>query len=419
MALLVGTVIQSARVALPDPAGTLGTAGALSVSVVPISGSTLFPGTYYVVVTNRNPWGETTGTESGPFSLGHAGEGNALAVNVFATPGATYVRVYLTQPDFGPGTESVYVEVPLPTPNIGVTVTISAPPVQAGVPPVRNTAYNPDLDGYALSAGQMYQWFNEGVTRITRILGGVMDYSGVGTIAGQSFYVVQGQWLDIPNVWYGGYWIQGADPGGFYRRNQVLSSILSRVSVSIFDDRCILEVSYQPDRNAGVTSLTSNIGPNDTSATVLNPGAFLLPNGFAQIGNEIVAYATGPTGLFNSLIRRLGGTTLGTWPAGTPVYEFNLFFQGRRILELGLQPGMALTTLPIPAGWTSILVDYIVARYRSAEQNYEEQQARLAEIDAACRDWAMNRTVEKHVQVGGSRTPLTYNRTIAGGIIVP
>lgn len=419
MALLVGTVIQSARVALPDPCGTLGAAGALTVSVTSVTGSTLFPGTYYLVVTNRNPWGETTGAESGPFSLGHAGEGNALAVNVFAAPGTTFVRVYITQPDAGPGTESVYVEVPFTTPNIGVTVTISAPPMQAGFPPTRNTAYNPDLDGYALSAGQMFQWLNEALTRLSRIVGGVMDYSGVGTIAGQPYYTVQGQWLDIPNVWYNGWWVQGADPGGFYKRNQVLTSILSRVAVSIFDDRCILEVSYQPDRNAGVTSLTSTLGTGDTSATVLNPGAFVLSNGYAQIGSEIVSYATGARGVFNSLIRRLGGTTLGTWPIGTPVYELNLFFQGRRILELGLQPGDSLKTLPIPAGWLSLLTDYIIAKYRSAEQNYEEQQARLAEFDAACRDWALNRTVEKHVQVGGSRTPLTYNRTVAGGIIIP
>lgn len=420
MALLVGTVIQSARAALPDLPGTL--FGAFGVvTAVTVAAPTLFPGTYYLVVTLRNPWGETSPSpEYGPFTVGHTGDaGNALQISSYSVPGATTLRVYITQPDTGPGSEVVYVELPLTTPNIGVSITISDPPVLPGTPPVRNTAYNPDTDGYALSAGQIYMWLNEALTRLSRVVGGILDYSGVGTVAGQPYYVVTGEWLDVPNVWYNGWWVQGADPGGFFKRNPVNSAILSRVAVSIFDDRCIFEVSYQPDRTAGVTTLTSSIGPTDTQATVANPGAFYLANGFAQIGSEIVAYSTSNATPLNGLIRRLGGTTAGSWPAGTQVNELNLFFQGRRILELGLQPGMALTTLPIPAGWLSLLTDYLIAKYRSAEQNYEEQQARLAEFDAACRDWAFNKTVQKHVQVGGTRTPLTWGRTVAGGIIVP
>ena len=420
MALLVGTVIQSARVVLPDLPGTLPVPFA-TITPITVGGSTLFPGTYYAVVTNRNPWGETTSSqEYGPFDLGHTtSPGNALQISSFSFPGATYLRTYITQPDTGPGTEQVYVDQPIPTPNVATLITISAPPVLAGLPPSRNTAYNPDTDGYTLSAGQMYQWLNEGITRLTRVVGGVLDYSGVGTSAGQPYYVINGEWLDIPNVWYNGWWVQGADPGGFFKRNPVLTSILSRVAVSIFDDRCIFEVSYQPDRTAGVTTLTADLGLDDNFAQVANPGAFYLVNGFAQIGTEIVAYSNVGGTPLRGLIRRLGGTCQQPWPAGTAVQELNLFFQGRRIMDLGLQPGDAMKILHIPAGWTSLLTDYVIAKYRSAEQDYEEQQARLSEFDNACRDWAFNKTVQKHVQVGGTRTPLTFGRTIAGGLIVP
>lgn len=417
MALLAGTVIQSARVALPDPAGTLQPPGG-QVQLVNVPGSTFFTGTYYLVITVRNPWGETTGTEQGPFSVDGV-TANAIQVSSFSYPGATAMRVYLTQPDFGPGTESVYVDTPLTTVNQAVTVTISSPPVNAGLPPTRNNAYNPDTDGYALSAAQAFRWLNEGLTRMSKIVGGVLDYSGVGTTAGQPYYVLQEQWVDIPNVWYNGFWCKGSDPGFFYKRNPVLTSIIPAVAVSIFDDRTIFEVNYQPDRTAGTATLTSALDASGTSATVDNPMAFLLVNGFAQVGSEIVAYSGDTVTPLNGLIRRLGGTSAQSWPAGTPVLELNLFFQGRRILQLGLQPGDALKTLPIPADWESLLTEYLIAKYRSAEQSYEEQKARLDDFEKACRDWAVARTIQKHVQVGGNRYPLTVARTIAGGVILP
>jgi hypothetical protein len=423
VALLVGTVIQSARVALPDLPATLPTPSAFPPVAVNVPGSTLFssqsPG-YFLTVTNRNPWGETTSSqEFGPILVDGV-INNAIQVTGFGQPGSTYMRVYLTQPDAPAGSESQFVEQLVDGQlNKTVTITISAPPTQAGFPPQRNTAYNPDTDGFAISAGQLYTWLNEGLTRLSRVVGGVLDYSGVGTTAGQPYYVVTGEWLAVPNVWYNGWWVQGADPGGFFKRNAVLTSILSRVAVSIFDDRCIFEVSYQPDRTAGATTLTSSMGPNDTFATVTDPTQFYLANGFAQIGTEIVAYSGTNISPLSGLIRRLGGTSAQSWPSGTAVYELNLFFQGRRILDLNLQPGMSQMTLPIPAGWTSLLTDYLIAKYRSAEQDYQEQQARLAEFDEACRDWAFNKTVQRHVQVGGTRTPLTFGRTIAGGLIIP
>jgi hypothetical protein len=423
VALLVGTVIQSARVSLPDLPQTLPAPSVISVSPVNIAGSTLFssqsPG-YFVVVTNRNPWGETVASqEFGPIIVDGVSN-NAVQATVFGQPGSTYVRAYITQPDAVAGSESQFVEQPVNGQlNQAVTVTISAPPTNAGYPPARSTAYNPDTDGEALSVGQMYTWLNEALTRLSRVVGGVLDYSGVGTVTGQPYYVVDGTWLSVPNVWYNGWWVQGADPGGFFKRNQVLTAILSRVAVSIFDDRCIFEVSYQPDRTAGATITTATMGSMDTFVTVQDPSQFLLTNGFCMIGTEICAYSGTNISPLSGLIRRLGGTSSQSWPSGTPVQELNLFFQGRRILEMNLQPGMALNQLYIPAGWLSLLTDYIIAKYRSAEQGYEEQRARLAEFDASCRDWAANKEVQKHVQVGGSRTPLTYNRTVAGGVIIP
>jgi hypothetical protein len=265
----------------------------------------------------------------------------------------------------------------------------------------------------------MYTWLNEGLTRMSRTIGGVVDYSGVGTVAGQPYYVLMAQWLDINALWVNGYFVQGDISANFWKRNPVLSSITSRVAVSVQDDRVIIELGYQPDRTAGVTTTTSIMSATDTYVPVLNPGAFLLTNGFAQIGSEIVSYSNSNGIPLSGLVRRLGGTSAQSWPAGTTVRELNVFFQGRRILELGLQSGDALNSLPIPAGYCSLLTEYIVAKYRSAEQDYEEQRARLADFDAACRDYAQNKTLQKFVQAGGSRRPLVFSQTVAGGILIP
>jgi hypothetical protein len=411
VSLLVGSLIQSARVALPDRPGTL-PAPTASFAVVTATGSTLPAGTYLTIATQFNPWGETLGsTESGNLVVG-ANQG--IQVTSALLPGAIKTRCYLTLAGGTTGTEQQFVE------STSSPFTISAPPVNAGVPPSRNTAYNPDTDGAAVSASQMYHWLNNGLTRLSRLVGGVLDYSGVGTVPGQPYYVVTGEWLDIPNVWYNGWWVQGADPGGFFKRNAVLTGILSRVAVSIFDDRCILEVSYQPDRQAGSTTTTGpNMGLTDTSVGVTSTSAFLLPNGFCQIGTEICAYSGLSGGKLNGLIRRLGGTSAVAWASGTTVQELNLFFQGKRILSFGFVPGQSQTVIPVPEGWSDLLTSYIVARFRGARQEYDEEEKRLASFDRACRDWALNKPVEKHVQVGGSRTPLTYQRSVAGGIIIP
>jgi hypothetical protein len=277
-----------------------------------------------------------------------------------------------------------------------------------------------DSDGAMFGASTLYQWLNEALNKFTRAVGGIMDYSGVPTVAGQPLYVAPGQWAEITDVWYGGYWVKGGKRAEYFRRNTVQSSILSSVTVSVFSDKQVLEVNYQPDRTSGVTATTANMSATDTSVTITNTGAFLLPFGFAQIGTEIVAYASLNGGAMAGLIRGLGSTVATAWPSGTTVTELSLFWCGKRLTLLPYSPGDSLKNLAAPQGWVAILPDYLLAQAKKAELDLEASEKLEKSFFEEIAKWeTANKGVVTRVQVGGNTATLSFNPVLGQGVIIP
>jgi hypothetical protein len=351
--------------------------------------------------------GETTGLA--------VAAGQGIQISSPLLPGATTIRAYLTLPGGASQSEIGFVE------STVSPFTIIAAPTAAGIPPARATAYLPDADGSTFGASTLFKWLNEGLKRLSRICGGLQDYAGVSTEKGNPFYVLPGQWLSITDVWYGGYWVQGGKRQDFFRRNSVTSSILNAVTVSIFTDRQVIETSYQPDRSGGITSTTADMQPTDTRVPLSNVGAFLLPFGFAQIGTEMVAYSSLGGGYMGGLIRGVGSSAVPQfWPAGTTVTELPLFWCGKRIFSIAYQPGQSSQVLTIPQGWENILVYWMLAQAREAEQDGQNAKRLLDQFQKDGQQWLMeNKGVVTKVQVGDPTSPLVYNQTVAGGIIVP
>jgi hypothetical protein len=324
------------------------------------------------------------------------------------------VRCYLTSANGAAGTEQQYVQ------SSTSPFTISTPPVNAGIPPTQSTAYLPDSDGNSFSAAALYGWLNDGLNKMSRNVGGILDYCGVPTSAGQPLYVCPGQWLQITDVWFSGYWVQGGRRLEFYRRNTVQTQILQAVTVSIMSDKQVIEVSYQPNRNAGVTTLTADLSATSTSSAIASSSVFLLPFGFAQIGTEIVAYSTLGTGTMTGLIRGIGNSFAQAWPAGTTVTELSLFWCGKRLFTTKFSPGNASQVLPVPSGWEEILPLYIRSMVKAAEQDDQASASLMQQFDTACEKWfnAANKP-PSFVQVGGNRKVVTVDNTVAGGLIVP
>ena len=406
----VGTVIVSTRRKIPDPTPTLPTPSAV-FSVVAGTG-TLPAGSYYAKATQLNAFGETLpSTESGVLAV--SGTQVIQCVSTLL-PGAVTLRVYLTMVGGAAGSEIAFQDF------TASPATVSAFPATASQPPVMSTAYLPDADGQTFSAAAVFGWMNDGLNQLSHAVGGILDYCGVMTQAGNGLYVVPGQWLTITDVWYGGYWIKGGRRAEYFRRNQVTSNVLQMATISITSNKQVIEVTYQPDRNSGVTATTAPMTVSATSVPITNPGAFLLPFGFAQIGTEIVAYSNLASNTMAGLIRGIGNTVAQAWQLGTVVNELSLFWNGRRIFDTPDTPGQSATVLPIPYGWFPILQMYMLGQAKKSEQDMQAGESLEKQAFAAAKEWMYsNKEIPTGLQVGGNNNPLVYSPSPAGGILVP
>lgn len=411
---LVGDMIFRCRSKIPDLPPSV--PPPVVSGIVPGTGGALDPGTYYVVATQFSVWGESGASSELSVTLG-AGQ-TSLNVNVTPHFGVTFIRVYVGTSS---GAEYFYYQSPTLTyTGSFVNVAILTPLLPVGFPPSRGTAYLLDFDGKTFGVSTVYDWLNDALVNISRAVGGLLDYSGVPTQAGQPMYVLPGEWVEITDIWYGGYWVQGGQRMEFFRRDAVTTSILSSASVSVFTDKQVLEVSYQPDRDSGLTNTTLNISLTDTSAPINDTSQFLLPFGFAQIGTEIVAYSSLASGRLGGLIRGLGSSVAQDWPNGTLVRELSLFWCGKRLFTSKYVPGQAAVTLAAPVGWESIIPVWMLAQAKKAELDMQA----AAQLEESClkqaKDWLLgNKGVVRRIQVGGSGGTMTYANTVAGGVIIP
>ena len=410
---LVGDIIIRTRAKIPDlpqrfpaPSGNIPTATAV------VGANPLPAATYFLVFTVLNQWGETT--PSTPETQVIVAANQVIQLTGSLIGGATRMRCYFATAS---GAQQNYVEFT----TLPVTISsASTAPVQQ--PPINNTAYLPDSDGLQFGASTVYDWLNDALVNLSRAVGGLLDYCGVPTVSGQPLYVLPGEWMEISDVWYGGYWIKGGQRQQFFRRNAVTTDILSSVTISVFTEKQIMEVSYQPDRDSGITNTTVNMGATDGGVAILDSSVFLLPFGFAQIGTEIVSYSDLSFGL-GGLRRGLGGSVAQAWPSGTQVTELSLFWCGKRIINPTYATGQSTTQLACPIGWESIVWQYMLGLSKYAERDYKAGDDLTKSAISQAKEWLNgNRGVARFVQVGGyggANSPQTFDQTIAGGLIVP
>ncbi len=414
--ILVGDLIQAIRACITDQPQVLNAPSATPTGVlVSVPGSTLPAGNYFIVVTYRNPWGETVASPeiSGAFNVG-ANQGISISAPLIP-PGATTIRVYLTLPGGSKGTEQQFVES-----NV-VPFTISTPPTSAGAPPSRNTCYLPDTDGDSFNAAILFQWVNDALKLGSAISGGMIDYSGVGTVSGVPMYYIPGQWDSIPDVWYDGYPLAPDKRGNFFRRNSITASILSQVTTSILADKMALEVWPQPARSGATTTLTTAMAPSDIQAICGNLGGFLLTNGFCQIGTEICSYSQFSGTTLLNLLRGLSGTSPAqAWPIGTVVSELNLFFGGWRKYAPSFFPGQAFSTVPVPVGWETLIPIYGLARVKLAEQNTQEYKALKDDFTQELQlRFSTKKITTGPKQLGDNSNQLEVLPSLGGGWVLP
>lgn len=412
MGALIGNAIISARQIIPDMPQVL-PATVATVAVVSVAGSTLPAGTYACAVTQRNQWGETIASSETVGLVVGANQG--IQITSPLQPSVTTIRAYLTMPGGAAGTEQQFFES-LVSPFI-----ISAPLPNAGTPPALSRAWLPDTDGNLISATAIYGYVNDGLQIISQETGGLLDYCGVQSMLGQPMYIIPGTWKEITSGWYDGYLMTGGDRGLFFRRNTVTSAVLSQFTVSIADNRNILEVFPQPARTGAATTLASLMSATATVANLVNATGFALPFGFVQIDSEIMAYAGIVGNQLTGLIRGLGGSPAVAHASTAPSIELNIAWSGKRQILPNYQPGQSQTALPIPNGWNVLLFEYISGRCKMVEHDTQTVGEFNQLMRESIKSWALtNRGVVRRRQVGGAGGSdlLIYGATKAGGLII-
>jgi hypothetical protein len=407
---LVGTAIITARQAVPDMPQTLPQATASAV-VVSAPGSTLPPGIYACVVSQRNAWGETL-PSSEVVNLNVA-PNEGIQITSALQPSAIVVRAYLTLPGGIAGSEQQFIE------SSSSPFVISTPLTNAGVPPTLNKAWLPDTDGNFISTTAMYEWLNDGLKIISNEAGGLLDYCGVQSVSGQPMYLLPNTWREMTSVWYDGYLMLGGDRGQFFRRNSVTSAVLSSVQISIANNQMVLEVYPQPARTATTTSLASSMLSTDTVANLTSASGFLLPFGFVEIDSEFMSYGGINGNQLTGLIRGLGGSAATTHNSGAPALELNIFWSGKRDMQPAYVPGNSQSTLPVPPGWEVLLFHYMAGRAKIIEHDYQILQSFMQEMRNSIKEWARtNKGIVQRRQIGDLSGPLVYGPTPAGGLII-
>lgn len=410
---LVGEVIIDARSLMTDLPQAMQTPSIVSASAYNDPSGTIVAGTYYLVVTNQNSFGETAPSQEVPVTVG--GGNNAINLIFNAAAGHNSVaKVYI---GFAAGNEVGYV-----TTGIGNVNILNVTTITAAAPPSRSSAYLPDTDGQAVSAYAIYRWLNEALTwAASKNRGGLPDFGAAGTVNGQPNYVMPGWWKKIDTAWFDGYPLGLLNKSSVFRR-QPVPGFSGCLIVFQATDRLMVEAWPQPNRTSNQTTLSSGIGATDTTASLTSTTNQLLGFGMYQIDSEIVNYASLNGNQLTGLLRGMCGTVPVAHSIGAPATELNLMISGYRVPST-YSVGSSVSTLYLPPGWDSALVSYMLYLFRSAEQDDRAAQRYLNEATQKLSDLSANRIIAgpRQIQPYGSIGPevAAGMGSVFGGVIIP
>lgn len=420
--MLVGDLIQAVRESVTDQPQVLPPPdNTPTVTAVQALVSVLGTGTFFAVVTYTTPWGETL--PCAEFQVVIGGANNSFQVGPLKLGGFTSTIPVITGVNVYVGTAAgnEVIQYQFPGAGPGSTVLLlSTTPTNYVGPPTRNSAYLPDTDGSAVNAASLFRFVNDALKLASQVCGGLLDYSGLSTITGSPQYIAPGMWKRIVTMWYDGYPLAPDDNGNYFRRNAITASVLSSGASSTFTNQMMIELWPQPTRTAASTTLASPLALNGTQAVLASASGFLLTNGFAKIGSEIVSYSTISGNTLNNLQRGLSGTVQAAIAAGQPVNELNLFWSGWRMYSPAFAPGNSMIVVPVPVGWETILYEYGLSRVKLAEQNVADYSKLNDSFKKQLSDWyRTNRPPVMQRQVGEQTNTLEVAPNLAGGWVVP
>lgn len=421
---LVGDALMALREQAADPPSALPAPTGVAVSPSPTGSAT-----YYFVVTQLTPWGESPA--SAEVVQTNCAVGSTFTVTGNCSFAATQLRVYFSLTTAGG--EDRYFPFAIPAGGIGafsIPFSLSSVGIAQGFVPARSSAWLPDTDGTSLSAAALYRWINEGLDYICGLTDGIRDVTGIPSTAGQAQYQPISNWRKISAGFFDGWPITFGNKSDVFRRSNVVG--ISGTAV-MNQDSVIQQIELYPQssRTSGNGTLNGNLSA--TASTIpYTPGSsgWVLGFGLALIGSypsdpsacELCYYSGNASNQLTPVTRGMGGTVAQAWPSGTPISEANIYLSGLRY-PLHYSRGQANNQLNLPPAWIDALKDYLSSRFRGAEQDVEAQQALLKQVAEKCTQIKGNREVmsPRRVQVGGQIGVETVAGTggFFGSVILP
>jgi hypothetical protein len=417
----VGDLILSVRALGPDPPRSLSAPnGAPTLSVV-AGGFVAGPATWYLVYTLVNEWGETAPSSESSIAVG-AGQTIVLTPSFIATDITQIgIRVYYGESS---GAETIMEEFQYPADFSAGSVTLTGNG-QYAIPPVASSALLPDTDGGFASAALMYRWLNESLKAIARATGGIQDTCGVASVSGQRRYVAPGQWLRFNQCFYDGWELDLGNKAETFRNRNLTANISISLMVDAQSDTTRIELYWTPSRTSGTTTTSAPYGAADANIGVNQQSGWLLQDGLAAVGDEILTYSAITGAQLQNCIRGWNGTQPGSSSAtngGVPISELNIELTGYRMPAV-YSVGDAALTLGVPPGWEPFLKDFMLGLFRDAEQERQDAQALKDGATKAAEQWA-----KSNKPVAGPRQCRMYGDYgirglvpggLTGGIIIP
>jgi hypothetical protein len=426
---LVGDLIMNVRALGPDnPQMTLGIPGVGVPAQAVLAGGTLPNGSYFTVITQLNPWGESLG--SAEQAITTTGGNNGFTVVVTPSIGAVAVRVYLGTLA---GQENIYALYTLAgglVPGVANTLNFTNLGIAAGQPTVNSSAFVPDSDGSFVSSATMYRWINDALRAASRITGGIQDAVGIASVSGQRRYVttLQGQWLRLDQCFYDGWELDLGNKAETFRNRNLTANISISLMTDAQSDTTRLELYWTPSRTAGTASTNANILATDTNIAITGVSGWLLADGYALISDvagtnsEVVSYSAQTGSQLVNCIRGWAGTQPFPFLSGASVTELNIELNGYRMPYV-YSVGQGLTALGVPPGWEPFLKDWMLGSFRKAEQETDEGQKLQDGAAKMLEQW-----VKSNKPVAGPRQCRMYGDYgvrglvpggLTGGIVIP
>lgn len=259
---------------------------------------------------------------------------------------------------------------------------IPDPVYSAGVP-------QPDADGGTYRASTLYRYLSDGITICSQKLHWtVIDWNAFPFVNLQSEYVLPSNYVTVRDM-LGNKWVLARieEQLTIYPSSQVTAKQPVWYGVHSRTNPLNIFIFPAPNFSDPSTTTTTNLAPTSTSVTVTSATGFLSDGYLIIGGTELVRYHSVDyaTGVVSVMLRGQGGTIAGTFSSGATVQHCSGWFKGLRVPA---PVTISTAIMELPDAFSPYLQDYVLARVRQAENEFQESARLMQQFQLWLKDTA-------------------------------